>query len=688
MASSRRLAVIMFSDIVGYTKLMGRDEALALSVLKKNKGIHQRLLKSYRGNLLKEMGDGMLCSFDTVSDAVFCAEELLRETEDLKNLDLRIGIHLGETVEEGAELYGDGINIASRLQSIAASGQLLVSDIIYKNIRNKPGVQATFLGEKNLKNVDEPLRVYDIRIKHLEKLFAQIKSSKQGRTKQTKLLPIITVILTILLGYFGIRYFGSTADLDQQGNERFIAVLPFTNMSNDPEQEYFSDGISEELLNGLARIPDLRVIGRTSSWTYKGVSDKTLREIGEELGVGSILQGSVRKSGNNIRINAQLIDTENESHVWNDSYDREWTDIFILYDQITSSIITALKLHFEEDRAKSEAATSSMEAYAKYLQARQRLAARGSESLLEAKRLFEETIELDSDFDLAYSGLGRVLQLLPWFPTDLVTSDLFEQAKAAANRALELNPENAEAFSVLGVVTFSYDWDWRLADGYFNRSLLLDAGSAEPYNFIGDYYQTARHPQALEMELTALELDPLHAVNHYDLSRLYASKRDWENTLRYAESARSLGVHYSGVNSLLVRSYFKLGRFNEAENIVTELDSAGRNSYSDMETKAILAVLKKDYAAADSCIDLMLKDTDQFGDIYSRIANRFLEMERFDEAAFWLEKAHENREFGIFFIGDYAIPEELPDHPALQASFDKPDLQQFFDIRRENMGLK
>jgi len=438
----------------------------------------------------------------------------------------------------------------------------------------------------------------------------------------------------------------------------------------------------------LVRIPGLKVVGRTSSWTYKG-SNKDLIVIGKELGVGTILEGSVRKDGTTIRITAQLINTADGFHLWSHTYNGELTDIFAVQDEITDAIVDAMRVHLtDESVSLKPTATADIEAYTIYLQARQKLASRGIENLIEAKELFEKSIAIDSTYDPSYSGLGRALSLFPNYSTKFSVHEVAGPVKDAANKALELNPQNSEAFSVLGYVTL-YEWDWKAAEEAFNKSLELSHDDAEIYNFIGDYYRMVLHPLAIEMEARALELDPLHPINHHDLGHAYALTGDWENALLYAKSAQGLNVTYGGNDLLLVRIYIELGRLGEAENVVARLDV--NNYYDNLRIKTILATAKGEPDIALSYIELMVNHAEKPRNVSSRIGRLYLDLGMLDEATYWLEKAYDNREYELVFPfrpSDSALPEDLPDHPALQAAFDKPELNALFEIRRKNLGRK
>jgi adenylate cyclase len=340
MAQSRQLAAIIFTDIVGYTALMGEDEQKAFELLRRNRQIQQPIIKKFNGSWIKEIGDGVLASFLTVTDAVLCATEIQKACTDINDLKLRIGIHQGEVVFEDNDVFGDGVNIASRLQALAPIGGIWVSESVYKNISNKKEIRTKFICEEVLKNVREPVRVYEIITYNSEPEHSDLTS--QSSTK--KLF------------------------------EKSIAVLPFVNMSNEPDQEFFSDGLTEEIITDLSRLEKLLVISRSSIMTFKG-THKKIKEIANEVNVRYILEGSVRKSGNNLRITAQLIDAFTDGHLWAGKYNGTMEDVFEIQEKVSRSIVEALdlKLTNEENSHLTKHPIQNVQAYECYIRARQEM---------------------------------------------------------------------------------------------------------------------------------------------------------------------------------------------------------------------------------------------------------------------------------------------------------------------------
>jgi len=289
MPSSRQLAAIMFTDIVGYTTLMGSDEQKAIAILDKNRTLQKPIIEEFNGRWIKELGDGVMASFNTVADAVNAAVKIQEACNAAKNFQLRIGIHQGDVIFETDDIFGDAVNIASRIQSTAKPGCIYISESVHNNVSNKKDIHSKFVKEETLKNVKEAVRIYEV---------TMVNNSALTTENKAVTIPVNS-----------------------------IAVLPFANMSSDPEQEYFSDGISEEIINMLAQVPGLKVVGRTSSFSFKG-KNQDLRLIGEQLSVKHILKGSVRKAGNKLRVTAQLINVADGYHLYSENFDRGIDDIF------------------------------------------------------------------------------------------------------------------------------------------------------------------------------------------------------------------------------------------------------------------------------------------------------------------------------------------------------------------------
>jgi len=458
MPEDRRHIAVMFTDIVGYTALMGSDEDKAFDMLKRNHTIHETLIKKHNGTLIKEIGDGTLISFPLSSDAVRCAIEIQKECKE-QNIPLKIGIHQGEMVIAGEDVLGDGVNIASRLQEASHEGCITISGRVYSDIKNKAGINTKYLGDKKLKGVDDPLKVYEVLCEE-EILYTE---SKQQPLKSNKLLYFVIVGLVIIVAAILIWY-----NLPKQPDivvEKSIAVIPFRNDSPDPENEYFCNGMMETILNHLVKVGDLKVMSRTDVEPFRNTS-KSRKEIASELGVANILEGSVFKVGNNFRISIQLINPESGFHLWSNEYEGEYTEeIFTIQSNIAKEVAAALKAVItpEEEQKIENIPTENLEAYEYYLKGEEafwQVWKTFSISILdESIKYYEKAIDLDSDFSLAYAGLGRAYWMLSEFAPAYEKPELYEKQRSILNKAIELDPYNGWAYGAMWEVNIMWDWD-------------------------------------------------------------------------------------------------------------------------------------------------------------------------------------------------------------------------------------
>ena len=394
MSQTRQLAAIMFTDIVGYTALMGKDEQRAFDLLNKNRQIQKPIIEEFNGNWIKELGDGVMASFNTVSDAVNAAIKIQQACNVDKEFQLRIGIHQGEVVMEQNDMFGDAVNIASRIQSIASPGSIFVSEVVHHNVSNKNDILTEFVKTENLKNVREPVRIYRIKFDGASPF--PHRPFKSIKRKNFVFIFLGIAVLT-LIGYFVFQN-SKKANVTAPNNEivdRSIAVLPFENRSNDKEQEYFSDGLSEELINVLSKIPELKVIGRTSSFAFKG-KNEDLRAIGQQLDVAHLLEGSVQKEGNKIRVTATLINALNGKTVWTEAYDRNLDNIFALQDEIAQTVVQQLKLKLLQFPSTNVSGTGNVDAYNLVLQGNYFYDKLDKENVAKAVDFYRQALKIDS----------------------------------------------------------------------------------------------------------------------------------------------------------------------------------------------------------------------------------------------------------------------------------------------------
>ena len=487
MSENRKLAAILAADVVGYSRLAGADEDRTLARLRALRSdLIDPTIAVHNGRVIKRTGDGALVEFRSVVDAVRCAIEVQSGMTERnagvhqdRRIEFRIGIHLGDVVEESdGDLMGDGVNIASRLEGIAAPGAICLSEDAYRQVKARLDLSVSDLGSTQLKNIAEPIRIYSLQVGSA----APAKASGAPATAQTA-----------------------------APSERSIAVLPFANMSGDAEQDYFADGISEDIITALSKLPQLFVIARNSSFTFKG-KNVNVQEAGRTLGVRYVLEGSVRKSGNRVRITGQLIDATTGGHLWAERFDRELTDIFAVQDDVTQQIVGALALNLTkgEQQHLTHERTSNPEAYDCYLRGREQFRLLTKSANLQARELLLRAIELDPTFAPAYAILA-VAHILDYMNRwSASPSQSLEQANEAASRAVALDERDASAHWALGIVNlYLRRHDTAISEA--ERSIALAPNLAEGHESLGNtLHYSGRSEEALPHFDRAMALSPFY----------------------------------------------------------------------------------------------------------------------------------------------------------------------------------
>ncbi len=579
MPQSRQLAAIMFTDIVGYTALMGNDEQKAFEMLRHNRELQKPIIDQYTGRWIKELGDGVLASFNTVSDAINAAVKIQDACRAANHFQLRIGIHLGEVVFENDDVFGDGVNIASRIQALAKPGTIYVSESVHNNISNKQGLESKFVKQELLKNVKEPVRIYEV------------------AGKDTALIPLSGP---------------NTGPGHTAVPEKSLAVLPFINMSNDPEQEYFSDGLTEELLANLARLKDMRIVSRTTSMVYKGTT-KDIQAIGRELGVRYILEGSVRKSGDNLRITAQLIDVGNDKHLWAETYKGKLADVFDIQEQVSRQILDALRIRLTTTEAVvlTKRSTLNPDAFDHYLRARNFLYRRTKHNMLFAMQLFQQAIDLDPHYAAAYAGLGE---------TYAVFYQYCERKEMWLEKAIEAGL----------------------------KSLMYDSASSDAYAAIGmAYFNKGKTEEALTASKKAIELDPNNFTGYWTIGLIYCIKDRDREAVDLFEKVIELNPDFLVAYNNLMIVYERLGEKEKyaalVENTLTEIIPRYLSKHPDDASKYMfyaitLARTGKDQQArvqAAKALELSPDDPVMMYNaacFYSRLGEKGLALEMFKKA--------------------------------------------------------
>ncbi len=485
----------MFTDIVGYTALMDHDEQRAFAVLNSNRQLQRPIIEKHNGQWLKEIGDGVLASFDTITDAVMAAGEIQDSSQHIADLQLRIGIHLGEVIFEGDDVFGSGVNIASRIESLAPPGGILVSESVHKNVINKRGITTTLVKEEQLKGVREHVRIYQLELDKAQVADTRPHAEgvvqpkiKQRLAEPRRLLLVAASLLLLALGYLGISKVGagSKATSTLETKNKSIAVLPFVSLSDDPEKQYLADGVMDAILLHLSKIENLRVITRTSVERYRNTK-MSIPQIAAELNVDHILEGSFQKQGDHANLIVQLSNAEkDEDHLWADEYPRDWSDIFAVQSEVAQTIASKLRAVITpaEKQLIEKKPTTSLTAYDFYQRGRSEhvkylLDNQQKDALEKAAQLYHNALEYDSTFALAYTGLAHVFWNKHYWDA-LISENLMDSIIELVNTALSFDDQLAQAYVIRGNY-FRFNNNNEQAVIEYDKAIKYNPSSGEAY---------------------------------------------------------------------------------------------------------------------------------------------------------------------------------------------------------------
>jgi TolB-like protein/class 3 adenylate cyclase/tetratricopeptide (TPR) repeat protein len=593
----RKLTAILSADVKGYSRLMGEDEEWTVRTLDTFKGVMKTIIPQHRGRVVDSTGDNLLAEFASVVDAVQASVEIqqvLRAKNSLlpenRRMEFRIGINLGDVIEEGERIFGDGVNIAARLEGMAEAGGICISGSAFEQIENKLPLHYDYLGEHEVKNINRPVRVYRAL---MDNGVAETKGARPTSSGSRRRLWAvgITAVLVVLAGAAAWQFFLRPAPPPQSAASKpvekadpgkmtyalpdkpSIAVLPFTNMSDDPKQEFFSDGITEEIITALSKIPQFFVIARNSTFTYKGKPVK-IKQVSEELGVQYVLEGSVRRDGERVRITAQLIDGLSGKHLWADRYDGGLKDIFALQDEITMKIITELrgKMVLGGETRTAAKGTKNMEAYLKYLQATEYVTRLTKDDAIQARKLCDEVIALDPEYPKGYSRLALLLAL----DASMGRTDSPQQANAQAmemiTKAISLDPEEGPFYALRGVIHAQMrQYDEALADAA--KALSLEPNHPGVLNESASvFWRSGKPEQALPLFDRLFRLSPIPVIGNYTGAGMaYNLAGQYEKAAEmYRKAIQKNPQVYLGHLGYAISAGL-LGRTEEASGAVKEL---------------------------------------------------------------------------------------------------------------------
>ncbi len=584
----RRLAAILAADVVGYSRLMEVDEEATVRTLGTYWEIIEGLVASHHGRVFGGAGDSVIAEFASPVEAVRCAVEIQRELEaqnvDLpedRRMHLRIGINLGDVIVEGDNLLGDGVNVAARLETLAEPGGISLARSVFDQVRKQLDLGYEYLGEHEVKNIAEPVQVY--RVLTEPEAAGKVIGETRRATQSWKRVAVAAAVV-VLIGVVGaVTWLRPWEPMIEPASvERMalplpdkpsIAVLPFSNMSDDPSQDYFADGMSEDLITDLSRISGLFVIARNSSFTYKGQQVK-VRQVAEDLGVRYVLEGSVRRAGDQVRINAQLIDATTGGHLWAERYDGALADVFALQDRVTEKIVSALavKLTIEDRKALEHSGRPlNLDAYEYVLRGRAKLAQANRQATIEARKLFEKAIEADPKYARANVNLG-LLHYHEWRYWGLDRDRNMARALELAREAITLDDASAGAHALIALV-LQWRGEHEAADREADRVLSMGSLQTETLGNLGGYWWRAtRTREAVDLLERAIRLDPLHTPDWLMwLGHSYLRLKLPEKAAAVLETGVKRARDYVAVHLYLALSYAMLDRMEEARAQMNEV---------------------------------------------------------------------------------------------------------------------
>jgi adenylate cyclase len=615
----RHLATIMFTDMVGYTALGQKDESVSITLIQESNNLLRPIFQRHGGAIVKTIGDGFLIQFPDALNGVRCGYDIQRAVREFnivlpaeKRFSLRIGIHLGDVVESAGDIFGDAVNVASRVEPLAEGGGVCLTRQVYDQVRNKIDLTFTSLGEKSLKNVDLPLEVYKVDLPWDERAL-----ESKGKIDSNR-----------------------------------IAVLPYANMSPDPNDVYFADGMTEEIISTISKIPTLTVISRTSSMKYRN-SDKSTTEIGKELNVGKILEGSVRKSGSKLRITTQLIDSVNDVHLWSSSYDKELEDVFAIQSEIAQRVAAALEIKlFSKEKKEIQDArpTKSNEAHTLFLKGRYYFNERRKEGIDKAVKYFEKAIELDTRFALAYSALADcyiVYADSAW----LAPREAFRRVKEYSSEAIRLDPGLAEPHASIGAALFDYDYKWHEGEIELKRAIELNPSYATAYHWLSlSLRSEGRLAESYTNILRAHELDPLSRPIGLNVGEVLLATGKTTEAVRQFEKVIRENQDYAFAYIWLGWGYYMASRTSEAIQAVRK---SVLISHEDPLNKAHLACLlgfSGNQGEASKIVQELIALSNTMYVDSGQIAYALFGAGRTDEGFDYLEKAYQERSYVIPYL--------------------------------------
>jgi TolB-like protein/Tfp pilus assembly protein PilF len=620
----------MYTDMVGYTALGQRNESLSLALVEEQRKLIRPILSRHNGREVKTMGDAFLVEFPNASDSVRCAYDIQRAVREFnlalvsdKRIHLRIGIHLGEVVESRGDISGDAVNVASRIYPLAEDGGVCLTRQVYDHVMSKTELKMTSIGARTLKNVSTPIEVYKMEMPWEKSTPSEATTYPTNR----------------------------------------LAILPFTSFSSNPDDAYFADGMTEEIISTVSGIGGLGVISRTSVMRYKGTS-KSVKEIGNELEVGSVLEGSFRKAGNRIRVTAQLIKVADDQHLWAQSYDRNLDDIFEVQSDVAKQVADALRVKIlspERERIERKP-TESTAAYTLYLRGRSIWNRRGLEDLKKAMEYFELAVKEDPNFALGYSGQADCAVLLA-FDLGIDREKNLTKAKSMLGRALQLDPALAEAHTTMGMICYA-EYDILGAEEEFKKAIELKPSYATAHQWYAfPLFAELKSDESLKEVEKAAELDPLSGVITENLGAYYWARKDFSKAAQKYKIALELGFEAS--HGPLADAYGGMKMFDQMDKEWEAYARYHQDAFPRIRTftDSLSAYYKGDKETVRRLLPELETHLGETRATATDVARFHLFLGDVDKCFEWLERAYSKKEYVLLTIRSDWTMDGLRDDP-------------------------
>jgi adenylate cyclase len=578
----RKLTAILSADAVGYSRLMGDDEEATIRTLTEYRDAITVLVNEHKGRVVDSPGDNVLAEFASVVDAVRCAVETQKQIAE-RNADLpenrrmlfRIGVNLGDIVDEGDRIYGDGVNIAARLESLAETGGICISGTAFDHVKGKLEVGYKYLGEQKVKNIKEPVRIYKMLLDpdDVGKIIGE-KKLRPGQRKWANLT--VAAMLILLAGAFTIWHFYFRPQSMEKvatvlPEKPSIAVLPFNNLSGDSDQDYLADGITENIITALSKIPEMLVIARNSVFTYKDKPIK-IQQVGQDLGVRFVLEGSIQKAEDQVRITGQLIDATTGHHLWADQYDRELEDLFAVQDEITMHIASALQVELTDGKQAQvrHRSTNNLRAWSYAVKGYSLYERITKDDNAKARELFEKAVELDPDYAWAWAMIGFTYFIDTRYGWHRPREESEKMMIEYGQKAVKLDDSIPDVYLLLAsphIWRKEHDEAIALAE----KAIAIDPNSAESYAELGMYYRFAgRFEDSIRMTEKAIRLHPYYPDWYlYSLEYSYYYLGQYEKAIEFAKKHLKLIENRGGTDTfwqhlILAQNYIRLGQDKDA----------------------------------------------------------------------------------------------------------------------------